>query len=202
MLKTLTTAVAAAATFVASFASASTLLILDLSTTNQLTISSTSNASLATVDAADFIGVLLADFVAPDGSLFVDADSADLNTPFNAPDAFEPFGPTLFQSSGSFGLNLFSFTEDSDLSFFAGEQAFTGTAVYSLAADVYARFLNAATAGAIFAPADTDDDIANAVQIGSYSVITDVNPVPVPAAAALFLTAAGAGGFLKRRKKS
>lgn len=185
-------AILAGLTVAASGAAADILLEIDLSTTNSVTISATSGLASQSASASNFTGFLLADFFAAPGTGFggvLAADSGNLTT-FNNPSDGTVSG---FVGSASVGLNIWSFSTDGTVGVTAGEQAFTGSATWSLDAAQYADFLSAATSGDIYFGADTDDDIGGAsiINIGTYSVI------PAPGALALL----GMGGMVATRRR-
>ena len=169
------------------------VLIVDISVANQITISATSGVSAATVSGSDTTGFYLADFFTSDGGgTFNDTLVAgDLTSAENTSDG----SPLLFR--GTFpaldtGLNVFTYTDDADSEFVAGNQAFSGSATWTVDADDYADILSANMSGTEFFPADTSDDIAaGAVAIGTYTVI------PAPASAALL----GLGGLAAARRR-
>lgn len=184
-------ALAAGLAVAASGAAADVLLEVDVSVANQVTVNATTGAASASASFSNFTGILLADFFAAPGTGFggvLAADSGNFTT-FNNPSDGTPSG---FVGSSSVGLNIWSFSTDTTVSVTSGQQAFTGSATWSLTASQYADFLSAATSGDIYADADTDDDIgAGAVLIGTYSVI------PAPGAMALL----GMGGMLAARRR-
>lgn len=170
-------------------AMADDLLLVDLTVANQVTITATSNAASASASGTVFTGVLLADFYgSTTGAGLVDSlVSGDLTTAANPTDGT----PDLFRGFGSSGLNIWSFSTDTTFSITAGSQAFTGSATWSLSAAEYADMLAGNSSGDIYAPADTDDDIAGATLIGQYRVI------PAPSAMALL----GLGGLVAGRRR-
>ena len=171
---------------------AEVLLVVDLSVENEVTISATDGLSAATLSGSSFTGVLLGDFysVAPggfSGSVFL--DSGDLTTAANPSDG----SPSLFSDFASTGLNIWSFSTDTTVSFTAGAQAFSGSATWTLAAADYANMVAGNAFGDIYFPADSDDDIDGATLIGQWEVV-----IPTPGALAL-LGVAGLVGTRRRR---
>ena len=168
----------------ASAASAATLLVADLTTPNRIEITATSGTSAATASGFDGVGVLLADFlgVAAPGNLSDSLLSGDITSAQNTADGT----PNLFTSFGSFGLNLFSYTDDDPSSFVAGERAFSGSGVWTVNAADYANAVNGPTSGSIFAFADDDGDVPGATLIGEWQKAV---VIPLPAG---ILTLAGA----------
>lgn len=177
----------------ASGATADVLLEIDLSVANEVTISATSGLASVSASASNFTGFLLADFFATAGGGFggvLAADAGSDLTTFGNPSDGTPSG---FVGASSVGLNIWSFSSDVTVDVVGGEQAFSGSATWTLDAAQYADFLGAATSGDIYFDADTDDDIAagGATLIGTYSV------VPAPSALALL----GLGGLTATRRR-
>lgn len=177
---------------IASTAAAQDLLIVDLTVADTITISSGGGAAIASNVGSDFTGVLLENFFGgPIASgLLSTLVSGDLNSfaDGNASDGT----PALFGATGNAGLNIWSFS-DGTPEYVAGVQAFTGSATWTLDSAVYdAVFALGNRSGDIYSPADTDDDIAGAVNIGSYRVV-----VPAPSAMALL----GLGGLVAGRRR-
>lgn len=172
----------------ASGAAADVLLEIDLSTTNSVTINATSGLASTSASASNFTGYLLANFFNNAGSpAGFTAGTGNLTTFANASDGT----PSLFQGSSSTGLNIWSFSTATTVTVTGGQQAFTGSATWSLSAAQYAEFLSASTSGDIYFGADTDDDIGGATNIGTYRV------VPAPSALALL----GLGGLATARRR-
>ena len=153
----------------ATVASADVLLEVDLSVANTVTITATGGLSAADASASNFTGYLLAGFynnadATPAGS----GATGDLSTAANASDGT----PSLFSSSSSFGLNVWSFSTDSTVDVTSGEIAFAGSSSWTLDAIDYADMLAGNTSGDIYFGADTDDDIASgATLIGTWNVV-------------------------------
>jgi hypothetical protein len=168
-------------------ANAETLLLVDLGTANSITISATSGLASASVAGSDFTGALLADFFGSTAGMnFLDsAGSGDLVYAGGASDG----SPGLFRATGSAGLNVWSLGGTG--SFTAGSQGFTGSATWSVDAGVYAEMLAGNTAGDIYAPADSDDDIGAATLVGQWEI------VPAPSSLALL----GMGGLVAGRRR-
>lgn len=174
----------------ASGAAADVLLQIDLSVENEVTISATDGLAMVSASASNFTGFLLADFFATPGAGFggvLGASSGNLSTFGNVSDGT----PSGFVGSASVGLNIWSVSSDSTLTVNAGEQAFMGSATWTLDAAQYADFLAGATSGDIYFGADSDDDIPSATLIGTYNV------VPAPSAFALL----GMGGLVATRRR-
>ena len=164
------------------------LLNIDLTVANQITITAKNGVSLNTVSGSDGIGVLMAGFYNSDpGGIFETLVGGDLVSAGTSSDGT----PNLFSSSGSFGLNFWSWTNDSPSTFTAGSVAFTGSATWTLTAADYALLLAGNTSGIIYAFADTHDDIAGAERIGTWKV------VPAPGSLALL----GLGGLVAGRRR-
>jgi len=184
-ITTIATLVAAAT---AMTASAEQLVSVDLSVANQITISSTGGASSADASFSAFTGFLLADFyntVGAGGGVV--GGAGDLSTFGEASDG----SPSMFNSTTSFGLNIWSFTAGSP-TIVSGEQAFSGSATFDVDAGVYAAMLAGNSSGEIYAGADSDDDItAGAINIGTWAL------VPAPSSVAML----GLGGLVAGRRR-
>lgn len=166
------------------------LLIVDLTVPNQVTISATDGLSAATVDGSSVTGFYLADFYAADGDFLNETlVSGDLTSAANPSDGT----PNLFRGGNTDpGLNIFSFSTDGTVSFTAGSTAFAGSGTWDLEEADYNDMLGAPMSGDIYFPADTVDDIPDAVLLGQYTVI------PEPGTFAL-LAIGLAAGVLRRR---
>lgn len=169
------------------------LLIVDLTVVDQVTITATDGVSAADVTGSDGIGVYFEDFYAGDGAsglneTLVSGDLTSVGSPSDGT-------PNLFRSGTTDpGLNLFSWTADSDATFTAGSQAFTGSAVWTLESDDFADMAALGNrSGLLYFPADDAGDLAGATFIGLYQVI-------VPAPAALPLLGLGLGFAARRRR--
>ncbi len=188
-----TTSIAAIATIagLATAASAQApLLLIDLSVTNQVTITATSAASAVTASGGDGIGVYFDNFYGGAGdSLSASYVSGMITNTENPSDG----SPSLFRggSGSDSGLNLWSWSSDFTVTFTAGSQAFTGSGTWDLDANEYADMLAGNTSGALYFPADTADDVAGAVQLGTWAVI------PAPSALAVL----GLGGMVATRRR-
>ncbi len=177
----------------AGVAQADDLLIVDLSVVNQVTLTATSGASAITASGGDGIGVYLDNFYGGGGdSLSASLISGDLTDAGSASDGT----PSLFRggAGSDSGLNFWSWSSDSTVNFTAGQQAFVGSATWSLDANEYADMLAGSSSGNIYFPADTFDDIAGAGVLGTYRVI-------VPAPAALPMLGLGLGAAALRRRR-
>lgn len=172
-------------------AQADVLIAVDLLTPNEVTISATDGLSAATVAGSDTIGFLLADFytggtASPD---LLNDGVGDLTNFENPSDG----NPRLFRASGGdTGLNVWSFSLDSTVTFTAGSQAFLGSATWTLDPLVYADMLAGNTAGDIYFPADDAGDIPGATLLGTWFVI------PEPGSIAIL--SLGAIGLIRRRR--
>ncbi len=170
-------------------ASADVLLSVDLSVVDQITITATGGLSAADATASNFTGFLLAGFY--NDASFGSADDlilGDLTTTSNASDGT----PSLYSSSSSFGINVWSFSTDGTVAVTSGAQAFTGSATWAMDPADYAGMLAGNTSGDIYFDADTDDDIAaGATLIGTWNV------VPAPGSMALL----GLGGIVAGRRR-
>ena len=170
-------------------ASADNLLTIDLSVANTLTISSTGGNSSASASASNFTGFLLAEFF--NSAAVTPADltvTGNLSTAANASDGTAD----IFSGGTDFGLNVWSFSTDTNVSVTVGAQAFAGSTTWTIDAANYAAMLAGNTSGDIYFGADTDDDIASgAVLIGTWNV------VPAPSGLALI----GLGGLVAGRRR-
>lgn len=186
-MKTTVTLIAVAAT--AMTASAQQVLSVDLTVANQLTISTTGAASANSGSGSTFTGFLLADLLNTAGAGPAIADGVgDLTTANNASD----FGPSIFNGITSFGINVWSYTPDATSSVTAGQQAFDGSATWTVDAGVYASLLAGNLFGDVYLGADTDDDIGNGTTfVGTWAV------VPAPSSLALL----GLGGVVAGRRR-
>lgn len=167
------------------------LLCIDLSVTNQVTITATDGLSDATVSGGDSTGVYFDNFYGAAGdSLTASLVSGDITNFLNPSDA----SPSLFRGGAGTdtGLNLWSWSSDFTVDFTSGVQAFTGSGTWDLDANEYADMLAGNTAGDIYFPADTFDDVAGATAIGQYKVV-----VPAPAGLAVL----GLGGLVAARRR-
>lgn len=176
--------------FIATGAQADDLLIVDLSVANEITITALPGLSAATISGSDTTGFLLADFfnAAGTGSIFESGGVGDLTSAANGSDS----SPGLFNSGGSFGLNVWSYTNDATSDFTAGQVAFSGTATWSLDPADYAEVLNSGVSGDIYFAADSDDDISGATYLGTWTT--------VPAPSSLALLGLGGVAAIRRRR--
>lgn len=159
------------------------ILEVDLSVPNQVTINATGLPSLVTASGSDTTGIYLENFYDGAGSaLSATLVSGDFTNAENPSDG----SPSLFRggSGADPGLNVWSFSTDNTVTFTVGSTAFAGSATWSLDPAEYADMLLGGASGDVYFPADTEDDLANASNIGSY--IT----VPEPAMS-LLLSVAG-----------
>lgn len=178
----------------ATVAQADDLLVIDLSVTDQVTITATPGLSAVTASGSNFTGILFENLYGggAGSSLSAVLVSGDLTSANNPSD----LSPTLFRGGTTEpGLNMWSFSTDSTVTFTAGAQAFSGSATWTLDAAEYADMLNGSSSGNIYFPADTSDDIGTAQALGTYSVV-----VPSPSALALMGVGVGVGAFRRRRR--
>jgi len=158
-------------------ANAATVLIVDLSVTDQVTITATDAAASASVAGSDSVGVYLANIFTSTFDSFTDdfLVSGDLTSAENTSDG----SPNLFVSGlNSFGMNIFSFTDDPTSTFLTGMQAFSGSATWNISTDLYDALLMGNSSGDVYAFADVDADIPSASIVGQW----EIAQVPVPAA--------------------
>ena len=112
----------------ASGATADVLLEIDLSVANEVTISATSGLASVSASASNFTGFLLADFFAnAGGGGSPGSGVGNLSTFGNASDA----SPALFVGGTSFGLNIWSFSSDTDVDVVGGEARPPSLAAFS-----------------------------------------------------------------------
>jgi len=178
-------------------AKADLLLIVDLTTTNQVSITATGGLSAVTTSGSDTTGVYFQDFYSGSGN-----DLSDILVAGDLTNAENPTDNTAELFRGGFGtdtgLNLWSFSSDSTVSFTAGSLAFTGSGTWTLDAPSYADMLSGNISGNLYFPADTVDDLSGAQLLGTYSVVkTDAVPEP----ATFSLIAAGLLGLAALRRR-
>ena len=145
------------------------LLVVDLSVTNQVTVFATTGLSAATVTGSDSTGVYFEDFYGVAGvSLSATLVSGNLTNAQNPPDN----SPALYRSgSGSDpGLNIYSWSPDSNVTFTAGSLAFVGSGTWTVSSAAFTDMINGARSGNLYFPADSVDDIPTASLLGTYSV--------------------------------
>lgn len=182
---------AAAVATLTTGALADDVLLIDLSVANEITISATSAASDVSATFSNFTGFYLENFYGAAGnSLTATLVSGDLSTAANASDG----SASLFRggAGSNVGLNVWSFSTDTNVSVTAGSQAFSGSATWSVDAAMYADMLAGMASGDVYAGADTDDDLPAGGVIGQYRVI--------PAPGALSLMGLGLAGAMRRRR--
>lgn len=187
-----TLAMIAVAGLTATAAQAEVVLLVDLTTPNQITINATPGLSAVTASGSNTTGFYLAGMFGGTGSttgtIGTQMGTANLSTFNNASDGT----PLLYRASATDpGLNLWSFSTSSTVSFTAGTQAFAGSATWSLDAATYSLLVDGATSGNVYFPADDLTDLPTAQIIGQYSVI------PAPGALALL----GLGGLAAVRRR-
>ncbi len=149
------------------------LLIVDLSVVDEITITATSGNSDITTSGGDGIGVYLQDFYSGPGTTGLNETlvSGDLTNAENPADN----SPNLFRAgTADPGLNIFSWSPDTTVTFTAGSLAFTGSGTWSLNSDDYADMLPAiGSTGNLYFPADDVSDIPNARILGTYRVVPE-----------------------------
>ncbi len=182
---------AAAITMWTTVAQAEVLLEINLLTPNEITVSATTGLSAATETGSNFTGFLFADFYnGGSAGPSLAGTVGDLTNFENPSDG----SPSLFRagSGTDAGLNIWSFSSDSTVTFTAGSQAFTGSATWTLDPLVYADMVAGNSSGDIFFAADDSGDIAGATLLGTWLV------VPEPASIAIL--SLGAIGLIRRRR--
>ena len=156
------------------------LLIIDLSVPNQITITATAGLSAVDASGSDTTGIYMENFYsAAGGALTTSSTGAgDLTNAENPSDG----SPALFRAGGGTdtGLNVWSFSSDTTVTFTAGSLAFVGSGTWALDAPEYADMLAGNMTGNLYFPADSNDDLPSAVLLGTWRVI------PAPGAATLF----------------
>ncbi len=175
----------------ASAAQADILLLIDLTVANQITINATGGLSSTTISGPDSTGVYFNNFYGAPGVALTDVlVSGNITNAANPTDN----SPDLFRggSGSDTGLNLWSWSSATTVSFTAGSLAFTGSGTWNLSAAQYADMVNGNAGGDLYFPADTADDITSASLIGQWRVI------PAPGAASLF--GLGVLGAARRRR--
>ncbi len=159
------------------------LLVVDLTTTNQITITATNGLSAATVSGPTNTGFYFENF-------FANASPFNLVTTLvsgnlTAASVQTNNSPGLFRLNAfDPGLNVFSYTSITTTTFTAGQLAFTGTGTWTTPADGYAAMLTAPATGNVYFPADDVSDLPTATVLGTYRVILPGGPTATPTATA------------------
>lgn len=166
------------------YSNAALLLQVDLSVEDRFTINTTGGLSEATASGSNFFGVLLTDFFSSAFSLNDVLISGDLSTSEQTSDG----SPNLFSFSDDFGLNIFDFANGPNISVTEGEQAFTGSATFSVNSSTYLSALQGAANGDIFFGVDSLSDVlrGDGTFIGSWSK-SNVAEVASPSVASLMM---------------
>ena len=191
MIRTMSTLAVLATAGAASAQSTAILLEVDLSVADEVTITATSGASAATISGSDTTGIWLDGLL--DGTagetVFNTGGTGDLTSAANGSDGT----PGSFTNDpGETGLNVWSYTTDPTSDFTAGETAFSGSATWSVSADVYGSFAAEGSTGFIYFPADNLGDLSTATILGQWVI------VPAPGAGALL--AMGGRVAVRRRR--
>ena len=178
----------------ATAAQADVVLQVDLSVPNQITISATPGLSAITASGGNTTGFYFAGILGgaggPSGTAIGTLVGPGTLTTFNNP---SDGSPALYRGSATdTGLNIWSFSTQSTVSFTAGTQAFAGSATYSIDPSLFAMFAGGATSGNVYFPADDAADLPTAQVIGQYTTV-----VPAPGALALL----GLGGLAAARRR-
>ncbi len=178
-------------------AHAATLLSVDLSVQNQITINAEPGLATVTASGRDGTGIYLENFY---GSAGIFPTAALVSGDFTTADQRSDNSPELWRANGTdLGLNIWSFARGNNISTTAGQQAFSGSATWTVSNAVYNDLLSGGgTFGNIYLDADSIDDLASATLIGEFA-INNVAPVPLPASALLL---GGALVWLRRRSRA
>ncbi len=148
------------------------LLIIDLTTENQVTITATSAASSASASGSTTTGFIFENFFASAGTQAIGTTTYVGTPTLTAASVPTDNSPSIFRGSNTDnGLNIWSYSATGTTTFTSGSQAFTGEATWSITPELYAAMLTAPASGNIYFPADTSDDIPSATLLGTYSVI-------------------------------
>ena len=152
--------------------SSNDLLVIDLTSPNQVTISATNGTSLASASGSTTTGFYFQNFFANAGTQAIGTatvvGTATLTAASVAPDGT----PSMFRTGDNDpGLNIWSYSSASTTTFTAGQVAFAGTATWSITPALYNAMLTAPTSGSVFFPADDVGDLGGATQLGTYTVI-------------------------------
>jgi hypothetical protein len=167
-------------------AAAAVLLQVDLSVADTITITATSGTSDATVSGPQAIGVYLDDFFGASGTALTSTlVSGDLTTSGNPSD----LSPALYRSGSAMqdvtdpGLNIYSFSTDTEVEFTAGSLAFSGAATWTIPAAIYNEALAGPTSGTLYFPAESLGQSGRATAIGTWERLDAAQiepPMPVP----------------------
>jgi hypothetical protein len=150
------------------------LLVVDLSTPNQVTISATSGTSQATVSGSTTTGWLFQNFFSNAGTQAIGTTTIVGTATLTAASVPPDGSPSLFRSSDTdAGLNIWSYSATGTTTFTTGQVAFAGTATWSISPALYTAMLTAPSTGNLYFPADDSGDIAGGAQLlGTYRVTT------------------------------
>src|SRR5690606_34535943 len=154
------------------------LLVVDLSTRNQIKVTATSGTSLATVSGSTTTGWLFENFFGSAGNQAIGSPTIVGTATLTAASVPPDGSPALFRSSGTdAGLNIWSYSGTATTTFTTGQVAFSGTATWNIDAALYTVMVNnAPTSGDLYFPADDTGDLATAQLLGTYSVILPGEP--------------------------
>jgi hypothetical protein len=150
------------------------LLIVDLSTPNQVTITAGSGTSQATVSGGTTTGWLFENFFSNAGTQAIGTATIVGTATLTAASVPPDGSPSLFRSGDTdAGLNIWSYSASGTTTFTTGQVAFAGTATWSITPGLYAAMLTAPTSGNVYFPADDTTDLgAGAQLLGTYTVTT------------------------------
>jgi len=155
------------------------LLIIDLTTENQVTITATSGVSAGTVSGSTTTGFYFEDVFASAGTQEIGTTTYVGTPTLTAASVPTDNTPNLFRSVNTDpGLNIWSYSATTPTTFTTGEQAFTGDATWDISPELYNALLTAPASGNVYFPADDVSDLATATLLGTYSVILPGGPPP------------------------
>jgi hypothetical protein len=149
------------------------LLVVDLSTPNQVTVSATGGTSQATVSGSTTTGWLFDTLFSNAGTQAIGTTTIVGTATLTAASVPPDGSPALFRSGDTdAGLNIWSYSASATTTFTAGQVAFTGSATWSISPALYAAMLTAPASGNVYFPADDTGDLSAGAQLlGTYSVI-------------------------------
>ena len=152
------------------------LLVIDLTTENQVTITATSEVSAATISGGTTTGFYFEGLLADAGVQAVGTTTYVGTPTLTAASVPTDNSPSLFRgdSNADPGMNIWGYSSTSTTTFTSGSQAFSGDATWSISPELYAALLTAPEGGNVYFPADDAADISTATLLGTYRVILPV----------------------------